>query len=280
MNLTRKGRFIHELVKQRMAMTGFFVVCLFSLIAVLLQVLPVPDPFALSLHPFHPPSGEHLMGTDNLGRDLFSRVLWGTRASLLVGILSAGLSAVIGIIIGGIAGYYGGWVDDLLSRITDVFLVMPIFFLLILIVSLFGSHIFFVIFSIGLVTWPRNARIMRVQALALKKRAYVTAVIGSGASSSRVLFFHVVPNGVSPVIAYTVILIGQAVLVEAGLSFLGLGDPNIISWGQLIRSGQQSFASAWWISFFPGLMLLVMVSAVNFFGDGLSVVLNPRMMRR
>ncbi len=280
MNHSGKDRLVRELLRQKMAMIGFFVVCLFFLIAILLQSLPIPDPFGLSLQPFHPPSGEHVMGTDNLGRDIFSRVLWGTRASLLVGILSAGLSAVIGIIIGGIAGYYGGWVDDLLSRITDVFLVMPIFFLLILVVSLFGNHIFFVIFSIGLVTWPRNARIMRAQALALKKRAYVTAAIGSGASSFRVLFFHVVPNGVSPVIAYTVILIGQAVLVEAGLSFLGLGDPSVISWGQLIRSGQQSFANAWWISFFPGLMLLVMVSAVNFFGDGLSVALNPRMMRR
>lgn len=117
MNLRGNGRLIRELVRQKMAMIGFFVVCLFFLIAVLLQSLPIPDPFALSLHPFHPPSSEHVMGTDNLGRDIFSRVLWGTRASLLVGILSAGLSAVIGIIIGGIAGYYGGWLDDLLSRV-------------------------------------------------------------------------------------------------------------------------------------------------------------------
>jgi len=263
-----------------MAIIGLIVVILLILIALLLQYMPINDPYELSPHPFQPPSGKHIMGTDNLGRDIFSRVLWGTRASLLVGVLSAGLSAAIGIIIGGIAGYYGGWVDDILSRIIDVFLVMPIFFLLILIVSLFGSHIFFVIFAIGMVTWPRNARIMRSQALALKNRAYVTAAIGSGAGNLRVLFFHVVPNGVSPVIAYAVLLIGQAVLVEAGLSFLGLGDPNVISWGQLIRSGQQSFPSAWWISFFPGLMLLLMVSAVNFFGDGLSIVLNPRMKRQ
>ncbi len=280
MSIRLKGRFFRELKRQKMSMIGFSMVCLFFLIAASLQFLPIPDPFALSLLPFHPPSTEHYMGTDNLGRDIFSRVLWGTRASLMVGILSAGLSAVIGIIVGGIAGYYGGWVDDLLSRIIDVFLVMPIFFLLILIVSLFGSHIYFVILAIGMVTWPRNARIMRAQTLTLKKRAYVTAAIGSGASSLRVLFLHVVPNGVSPVIAHTVILIGQAVLVEAGLSFLGLGDPNVISWGQLIRSGQQSFATAWWISFFPGLMLLVMVSAINFFGDGLTVVLNPRMIGR
>jgi peptide/nickel transport system permease protein len=280
MNKRAKGRFFRELKRQRMAIIGLFVFCIFFCIALFLPLLPVSDPFALSLHPFQPPSCKHFMGTDNLGRDIFSQVVWGTRASLMVGVLSAGLSAVIGIIIGGIAGYYGSWVDDLLSRIIDVFLIMPIFFLLILIVSLFGCHIFFVIFSIGMVTWPRNARIMRAQALALKKRAYVTAAIGSGASNLRVLFLHVVPNGVSPIIAYTVILMGQAILVEAGLSFLGLGDPNVISWGQMIRSGQQSFATAWWISFFPGLMLMILVSAVNFFGDGLSVVLNPRMTRQ
>jgi len=275
-----KGLLFREFRRHKIATIGLIVVILMILIALLLQYMPIKDPFGLSPHPFQPPSSKHIMGTDNLGRDIFSRVLWGTRASLMVGVFSAGLSAVIGIIIGGIAGYYGGWVDDLLSRIIDVFLVMPIFFLLILIVSLFGSNIFFVIFSIGMVTWPRNARIMRAQALALKNRAYVTAAIGSGASSLRVLFFHVVPNGVSPVIAYAVLLIGQAILVEAGLSFLGLGDPSVISWGQVIRSGQQSFSTAWWISFFPGIMLMVMVSAVNFFGDGLSLVLNPRMIRQ
>lgn len=275
-----KGRFFPELKNQKMAMVGLTVTCLFILIALSVQFLPLRDPFGLSLNPSQAPSSEYLMGTDNLGRDIFSRGLWGTRASFLVGVLSAGMSALIGIIVGAIAGYYGGWIDDLLSRTIDVFLVMPIFFLLILIVSLFGSHLFFVIFAIGMVTWPRNARIMRAQALALRNRAFVTAAIGSGASNLRVLFFHVVPNGLSPVIAYSVLLIGEAILVEAGLSFLGLGDPNIISWGQMIRTGQQSFAAAWWMSFFPGLMLLIMVSGINYFGDGLSVIFNPRMISR
>ena len=280
MEIRVKGRFLRELKNQKLAIAGLTATSLFVLISISVPLFPIPDPFALSFRPFQPPSRQHIMGTDNLGRDIFSRVLWGTRASLLVGVLSAGLSAAIGILVGAIAGYFRGWLDDLLSRTIDVFLVMPIFFLLILIVSLFGSHIFFVILAIGMVTWPRNARLMRAQALSLRSRAYVTAAIGSGASQLRVLFLHVVPNGVSPVIAYAVLLVGTSILVEAGLSFLGLGDPNVISWGQMIRAGQQSFTTAWWMSFFPGLMLLILVSAINYFGDGLSVVLNPRMIRQ
>jgi peptide/nickel transport system permease protein len=275
-----QGRFFHELKNQKMATAGLTVTSLFILVAIWVPLFPILDPSAVSLDISQAPSSRHLMGTDNLGRDIFSRVLWGTRASLMVGILSAGLSAFLGIIVGAIAGYYGGWIDDLLSRTIDVFLVMPIFFLLILVVSLFGSHLFFVVFAIGMVTWPRNARIMRAQTLSLRNRAYVTAAIGSGASNLRALFLHIVPNGVSPVIAYAVLLAGTAILVEAGLSFLGLGDASVISWGQMIRIGQQSFATAWWASFFPGLMLLILVSALNYFGDGLSIILNPRMLRR
>lgn len=275
-----KSRFFQELKHQKLPLIGLAVTLLFVLIAIVVHLLPLPDPFGLSRYPYKPPSHEFIMGTDNLGRDIFSRVLWGTRASLLVGVVSAGLSAVIGIIVGAIAGYYGGWIDDLLSRTIDVFLVMPIFFLLILVTSLFGSHLFFVILAIGVTTWPRNARIMRAQTMTLRNRAFVTAAISSGASNLRTLFYHIVPNGVAPVIANSMLLVGSAILVEAGLSFLGLGDANIVSWGQMIRTGQQSFATSWWISFFPGLMLLIMVSAVNYFGDGLSVVLNPRMKKR
>ena len=273
------SRFFQELKHQKVALIGLGVTILFILIALGVHLLPA-DPFALSRYPYKAPGSQFLMGTDNLGRDIFLRVLWGTRASLLVGVLSAGISAVLGIIMGAIAGYYGGWIDDLLSRTIDVFLIMPIFFLLILVVSLFGNNIYFVILAIGAVTWPRNARIMRAQAMTLRTRAYVTAAIGSGASSLRTLFFHVVPNGIAPVIANSMLMVGQAILTEAGLSFLGLGDPNIISWGQMIRTGQQSFATSWWMAFFPGLMLVILVSAVNYFGDGLSVVLNPRMKRR
>lgn len=275
-----RKRFFSDLKRQRVALAGLAVVSLLLLIAILLPVLPISDPFSMDHQSYQPPSRQNLMGTDNLGRDIFSRVLWGTRVAFLVGVLSAGLSAVLGTVVGAISGYYGGWVDDLLSRIIDVFLVIPIFFLLILVVSLFGSSLYFVIFSIGAVTWPRNARIMRAQALSLRNRAYVTGAILAGSTNFRTLFLHVIPNGVSPVIANSMLLVGSAIIIEAGLSFLGLGDPNIVSWGQMIRTGQQSFTSSWWMAFFPGLGLLILVSAINYFGDGLSVVLNPRMKRR
>ena len=157
---------------------------------------------------------------------------------------------------------------------------MPLFFLLILIVSLFGSNLLFVILAIGMVTWPRNARIMRAQTLTLKDRAFVTAAVASGASKLRILFAHLIPNGMGPVIANSMLLVGAAIIVEAGLSYLGLGDPNVISWGQMIRTGQKSFATAWWMAFFPGLMLVVLVSALNFFGDGLSDALNPKGLKQ
>ena len=277
--LLRK-RFFHEIKHQKVALIGLGVTGLFMAAAILAPVLPIADPFSIDYQSYQAPGERHIMGTDNMGRDMFSRVLWGTRISLLVGLLSAGLSAVVGIVVGAVAGYYGGWVDDLLSRITDIFLVIPIFFLLILVVSLFGSSIYFVIFAIGAVTWPRNARIMRAQSLSLKNRPFVTAAIIGGSTRIQTLFSHVVPNGVGPVLANSMLLVGSAILMEAGLSFLGLGDPEVISWGQMIRTGQQSFASSWWMTFFPGLALLILVSAVNYFGDGLSIVLNPKMRRR
>ena len=280
MTYLKDSRFLVELRKQKLTMVSLGIFSAFILIAIFAGLLPIADPFALSSDQSQAPSMKHFMGTDNLGRDIFARVLWGTRASLLVGVFSAGLSCVIGIVFGALAGYYGGWIDDVLSRFIDVILSMPIFFLLILVVALFGNDLFFVIVCIGSVTWPSSARIMRAQALTLRQRAFVMAAIGSGQSNLSVLFLHVVPNGVGPVIAYSVLVVGTAILIESGLSFLGLGDANIISWGQIIQAGQRSLTTAWWISFFPGLVLMVLVSAINFLGDGLTIVLNPRMMRR
>lgn len=280
MTYLKDSRFLVELRKQKLTMVSLGIFSAFILIAIFAGLLPITDPFALSSDQSQAPSMKHFMGTDNLGRDIFARVLWGTRASLLVGVFSAGLSCVIGIVFGALAGYYGGWIDDVLSRFIDVILSMPIFFLLILVVALFGNDLFFVIVCIGGVTWPSSARIMRAQALTLRQRAFVMAAIGSGQSNLSVLFLHVVPNGVGPVIAYSVLVVGTAILIESGLSFLGLGDANIISWGQIIQAGQRSLTTAWWISFFPGLVLMVLVSAINFLGDGLTIVLNPRMMRR
>jgi len=263
------------------------VVSLVSVIILILMTLAgifapffVKDPFAISGNTYLPPTYEHPAGTDSLGRDVLSRILVGTRTALYVGLGAATLSSLLGTVIGGLAGFRGGWVDELLSRLIEIFLVMPIFFLLILVVSLFGANIMFTVIAIGAVTWPRNARIMRAQALSLKETTFCKAAVVSGASTSRILFFHIIPNGIAPVIASSALLIGSAVLIEAGLSFLGLGDPNIISWGGMIRDGRKALTFAPWLSLFPGLALVVFAAAMSFLGDRLSHILNPELSKK
>jgi peptide/nickel transport system permease protein len=171
-------------------------------------------------------------------------------------------------------------VDDFMSRATEVFQMIPVFFLLIVTAALFGSDISFVILAIGLTTWPSNARIMRSQVLTLKRRPYVLALVSTGASMPRILFRHIIPNGVFPVITNSALRMGSAMLTEAGLSFLGLGDPNVISWGQMVQGSQLMLNMAPWISLFPGMALLLLVCAFNLVGDGLNFAMNPRLRAR
>ena len=226
------------------------------------------------------PGTQYWMGTDNLSRDLFSRVIWGGRLGLLVAVVSAGIASVLGVVVGGLAGYYGGWVDDVLSRAIDIFLMIPTFFLALLIIALFGSSIFLIMVVIGLTTWPRPARIMRSQVLTLKSRTFVKATRVSGASNYQILFRHIIPNGIPPVITTGTLLMGSAILIEAGLSFLGLGDPSTTSWGRMIQLGQRHIRIAPWMSVFPGVAMLVMVTSFNLLGDALNRALQPQLQER
>jgi peptide/nickel transport system permease protein len=264
-----------------MAVVGLAIVVAGLLAAALAPVIAGYDPYQFSDENYQPPGTPgHALGTDNFGRDVLSRVIWGTRVAFLVGVVSAGLSALIGIIMGAIPGYYGGYMDDLISRFIDVFLMIPVFFLLILATAIFGSNIVFVMLAIGLTTWPTNARIMRSQVLTLKQRPYVLASIAAGASVPRVLARHIIPNGVYPVIANTALQMGSAIMIEAGLSFLGLGDPNVVSWGQMVQIGQRHLSVGWWMASFPGIALLILVAAFNLVGDGVNYAMNPRLQRR
>jgi len=267
--------------RQKLAVAGIILLGACVAMAVAAPLLATHDPKAFSIDRYVPPgSPGHPLGTDNFGRDLLSRIIYGARVAFLVGVLSAGISAVLGIVIGAIPGYFGGVVDEVISRFVDIFLMIPVFFLLILATSIFGSNIYFVMFAIGITTWPANARIMRSQVLTLKTRPYVKASIAAGASATRVLVRHIIPNGVYPVIANTALQMGSAILTEAGLSFLGLGDPNVVSWGQMIQAGQRYMNVAWWMVLFPGLALLLLVAAFNLTGDGLNYAFNPRLQRR
>ncbi len=218
----------------------------------------------------------HLLGTNKMGQDIFSMIIYGARTSLQVAVISALISGLIGIIIGGIAGFFGGIVDEILSEIINVFMMLPTFFLILLIISLFGNSIYNVMIVIGLTTWPRNAKLMRGEALSLRERTFVKAATAMGENKPQLLFKYIIPNGIFPVIANTTVGMANAILTEASLSFLGLGDPNIISWGQMIYEGKSYLTSAWWIAFFAGIAIVITVTIFYLLGDGLNHVMNPK----
>lgn len=219
---------------------------------------------------------QHILGTNHLGQDIFSMILYGVRTSLMVAVGSALISAVIGILVGGIAGYFGGKIDLVITECINAFMMVPTFFLILLIIALFDSSITNVMIVIGLTTWPSNAKLIRAQALSIRERTYVKSAVAMGETNLQILFKYIIPNGIFPVLANTTIGMSNAILTEAGLSFLGLGDPNVISWGQMIFMGKQYLTSAWWISTFAGIAIVFTVTVFYLLGDGLNHVLDPK----
>ena len=255
------------------------ILSLSIVVALAVPYLPLVSPEAMDAVPLQPPGAEHWFGTDEFGRDVFVRVLWGVRVALIVAIGASALSTLTGIALGSVSGFYGGWIDAITSRFFELFLLIPTFFLVLLIVDLFGASIQFTMFAIALTTWPRSARIMRSQVLSLRSRIFVQAALAAGGSNAQVLVRHVIPNGLAPIITDGTILMGLAILTEAGLSFLGLGDQNTVSWGRMIYDGQRFLRQAPWLSIFPGLSMMVLVSALNLLGDALNQALNPQLRR-
>lgn len=258
---------------------GLILLFIVIAVAVLSPVLATHDPFKLNDEILATPSNKYLLGTDGLGRDLFSGILYGTHTSLSVGIMAATISAVIGILIGGIAGFYGGKVDHVISEIINIFLMMPSFFLILIIVALFGSSLYNMMLVIGITTWTSNAKLMRAQTLSLKERTFVKSLITLGESNGSILLKHIIPNGIFPIIANTTMNISGAILTEASLSFLGLGDPNLISWGQMVFHGRNYLTNGWWVSTFPGIAILITVLAFYLIGDGLNTLFNPKLRK-
>ena len=210
-----------------------------------------------------------------MGQDIYSMIIYGVRTSLRVAVISALISGVLGVLIGGVAGFFGGKVDTFVSE-----LMLPSFFLILLIIALFGNSITNVMVVIGITTWPSNAKLMRAQALSLRQRTFVKSAEAMGETKLQILFKYILPNGIFPVIANTTMGMSNAILTEAGLSFLGLGDPSIISWGQMIYTGKQYITSAWWISAFAGIAIVITVLVFYLLGDGLNHVLNPKHLNR
>jgi peptide/nickel transport system permease protein len=266
-----------EFSRNPVSLLALLIVVLFVAAALGAPVIGLPSPYDQSFELYQSPSLQHPFGTDNLGRDVFSGVVWGTRVSLAFGVVVALISAAIGLFLGAISGYVGGRVDDITSRLFEIIIAVPGLFVIILVVTLFGANLSTTMLVVGMWIWPSNARIMRAQVLSGKQRDYVTAAVLIGASHPRVLLRHVIPNSMPPLIANSTLQIGFAISLEAGLAFIGLGDPNVFSWGQMLNAAQARFASAWWMAIFPGLAISLLVLAFNLMGDAGARILNPQM---
>lgn len=276
----RLKQVFREIMNNNRLKFGLLIFSLILLVVIFADSIATFDPYFLGDDLLvGPGENGHVLGTNAMGQDVFSMIVYGSRTSLSIGIVSALLSGVIGTLIGAVAGYFGGKLDAFISEVINVFLMIPTFFLILIIVALFGSSLVNVMLVIGLTSWPKNARMMRVQALSIKERTYVKSAIAIGESKGMILFKYIIPNGIFPVIANTTMGVAEAILTEASLSFLGLGDPNIVSWGQMIFDGKQYVTSAWWISTFAGLAIMMIVLVFYIIGDGLNEILNPKTRR-
>ena len=217
------------------------------------------------------------MGTDGLGRDVLSIIIHGSRVSLMVGISAAMISAVVGTLLGVVAGYFGGRIDTVVGEFINAFMMMPTFFLILIVIALFGSGMEKVMVVIGLTGWTGNAKIMRAQAMSLRGRTFVRAAEAIGESRLRIMVSHIIPNGIFPVVANTAMGVCAAIMTESSLSFLGLGDPNVISWGQLIFNGKAYITNGWWMCVFGGLAIVYTVITFFMIGDGLNILMNPKL---
>lgn len=219
---------------------------------------------------------KHPLGTDSKGRDMLAMIVSGARVSLLVGLIATGIAIILGTIIGVLAAYLGGWADNALMRFTDIMMTFPFFLLLVLIVFIFGPSLAFIVLAIGLTGWTGTARLIRSESLSLRTREFIVAAKASGASDNRVIFRHLIPNVISLIIIIATLSIPGVILAEAALSFIGLGDPSVPSWGIILESGQHTLSTAWWVAVEPGIMLFLTVLAFNFLGDGLRDAFDPK----
>ncbi len=261
-----------------LALAGFVIIATVLLLALLAPFIAPFDPDAIDVKAILlSPSSQHLMGTDGLGRDVFSRMLFGARISLLVGIVAVGIATAIGIVLGAISGYYRGWVDIVIMRMVDVMLSIPTFFLILAVIAFLTPSIWNIMVVIGLTSWMGVTRLVRAEFLSLRGREFVMASQTLGARDGRLIFRHLLPNSLTPIIVSSVLGVASAVLIESGLSFLGLGvQAPQASWGNILTDGKEYIQFAWWLSLFPGLAILITVLGYNLLGEGLRDALDPR----
>lgn len=266
--------------RNRLALLGVAILLVVLIVALAAPLLYPAGAFALAGAPLQPPGGKFWLGTDTLGRDVAAGIVYGARTSLLIGVIATVAAVVLGALIGAVAGYYRGRWDVALMRVTEVFQTIPSFILAILLVAVLSPSVGSEIVAIAIVSWPGIARLARGEFASLGGREFVLACVGLGAGDGRIVFRHLLPNCASPLIAVGSLLVANVILFESGLSFLGLGDPNMMSWGLMISAGREVLRSAWWVCTFAGLAIVVTVLAINLVGDGLNEALNPRLRDR
>lgn len=259
---------------------GAAILLLVLFLAIFGPILLPVDPWEVRGRPLLPPSSTFLMGTDVLGRDVLAGVVHGAQVSLIIGLVSTAAAVLLGLLLGAVGGYFGGILDDVIVRVTEFVQTIPTFILAMVLVAVLGPSIMSIVVAIAVVTWPPICRLVRAEFMTLTQREFVEAAIVSGIKTPSIIFKEVMPNALSPVIVMGSLMVATAILTESALSFMGLGDPNRMSWGYMIGSARAALRQAWWISVFPGGAIFLTVLAINLVGEGLNDAFNPRLARR
>jgi peptide/nickel transport system permease protein len=274
-----KSDFWERFLKNKMAVAGSLVVLLLFAVSLLAPWIAPYDPSVIDLKQvLAAPSSVHLFGTDQLGRDVLSRVIWGARISLKVGFVATGIAILVGVILGALSGYYGRWVDAVVMRFVDIMLCFPTFFLILAVIAILEPSIWNIMIIIGLTGWMGITRLVRADFTSLKERDFVLAARVIGASDMRIIFVHILPNAMASILVAATLGIAGAILTESALSFLGIGvQPPTPSWGNILTAGKDNIDIAWWLSLYPGLAILVTVLGYNLLGEGIRDSLDPRL---
>ncbi len=274
--------FLRRFARNKAAAAGVVILLVVIVMAFAAPALYPGSPWDMVAEPFLAPGADHAypLGSDMMGRDLAAGVFHGARVSLLIGMVATLVALILGVSIGAVAGYYGGWVDDVLMRFTEIFQTIPAFIFAIVLVAIFQPTVTNIVLAIGTVSWPPVARLTRGEFLALRNREFVQACIAMGMGDLRIIVVHILPNALAPIIVTGSLMVATAILTEAGLAFLGLGDPNVMTWGTIIGAGREVLRSAAYVTALPGIAVLFTVLALNLVGEGLNDALNPRLKNR
>ena len=267
------------LANNQAATAGLIVLLLFLVITIFADRIAPYDPLKTSNETLQSPSQKFVFGTDDLGRDVFSGVIYGARTSILIGVSVALFGGLIGVFVGSVAGFAGGNLDDFLMRLTELFLIPPQFFIALIVAALFGSSLINLILILAFTNWTTTARLVRAEVLSIKERPFIEASRAMGASPLRILLHDILPNAFPVIITKMILTIGGVILLEAGLSFIGIGDAKHVSWGYMLHNGQHFIRDAWWMIAFPSFALALLVLALNVVGDAFNAALNPRVSR-